>query len=292
MNRLSQRTRFFLLAFCITFFVMAAVSMVVILKVTPPSLQQPQEETPRGAIYYPSQEENLTLLQVITREGQLQEALLIGFYPQAGEIPVLALPAETVLATPQGEMTAQDCYGAGQVQGLMAGIQQTLAITVDRYILSEEGTFAQLYNQFPPITYEVEAPVTIQEDGIQVEIPQGIQKVDGDQLMRLANYQDYTGGEEERLQVLGELVVEEINQNLLTEDLEEADGTFKAIVNTLESDLVYGDFQIRKEALQFMAALSTAPARQLSLAGHYNQQEGNFYLDESMGDLVQEHYPD
>ena len=58
MNRLSQRTRFFLLAFCITFFVMAAVSMVVILKVTPPSLQQPQEETPRGAIYYPSQEEN------------------------------------------------------------------------------------------------------------------------------------------------------------------------------------------------------------------------------------------
>ena len=290
MNRFSQRTRSFWLAFSITFFAMAVVCMLVILKVTPPSLQTPQEETPRQAVYYPSEQEDLTLLHVLLQDGELQEMLLIGFYPGRGQIPLLVLPGETVLTCSQGEMSAQECYVQEGVKGLMEGIQRTLAVSIDRYLLCEETVFAQLYNQFSPIEFSVPCPVTIEKDGIQAEIPEGTQPVDGDQLVRLANYDGYPGGESQRLQVLGELVAAEINQNLMTQDPEEADEHFKTIVNTVETDLAYGDFQIRKEALAFLVALGTDPAQVIPLSGHWNDQEGTFYLEEEMGSLVLETY--
>ena len=106
-NLKKQKTRFFVLAFAMSFFVLAMMGLIVVFVFNPVEEEKPSSQISADSFYLPREEDNLTIL-LTGRAPQEKDALffaLVRLDMLGGRIPVILFPPQTALDAQTGYAT-------------------------------------------------------------------------------------------------------------------------------------------------------------------------------------------
>ncbi len=276
------RRRAFIMAFAVTFLLLALILMALVLYLYPKdAFFKPRSSTiTPTSIYIPKEEERLTLL-LIGNDGTDAPPgsyMLLHFDPVSGKIPVVVLPPETLVKNGNREETLASVYRFGGSRLVKQAVADTLMIPIDRYARFDLATFSKLVELVGSVDYQVPQALSYKGDGMDIQLNAGLQHLSGDDIANIIRYPVYEGGESERCTKAADLVCSIINQRLNIALSTQIDDIFKTVVNMVDTDVAYIDYETRKDAAEMLTKLSIEPATPIPMEGKYNLDETAFTL--------------
>ena len=284
-NRGETGYRYFFLAFAAAFFVLTLSLFLLMNAVhprTPPSLLADAALTQETA-YLPEESEKLTVFFAgVSQDGSdAGTFLLIKFDPLSGTIPIIAFPPETTIFNAGKTQTLRECYqyaGAARTRDALAA---TLGITIDRYVRMDEHAFIIAANAVGTVEYELVSPVKLgASGGMPALLNRGIHLLDGQKAAGILRGENFTSSLE-RCENTARLAAAVVNQRMDIVLSTVVDKVFEKIINLIETDISYLDYDNRKQAAKFMAKLEKQPAVYLPVAGSFDKDNERFALSDT-----------
>lgn len=231
------------------------------------------------------------LMGVKDRESVSNTYLLVRFDPVNGRIPVLSLPPQTLVVKPEGDqtpLTLSEAYRFGGHTLAMRALSNTLDISIDRYAVVEAGRFIEIASMIGSIQYQLGQDLSYQDSERVIQLSKGMQLVDGQKALDIMTYPQYPGGDSVRAEVTAALAAQIINSRISLAASPAVESLFKGIVNRVETDITYMDFEQRRVLAASMAGLT--PALQLSLDGGFGVDGREYTFSESALNVLQEYF--
>lgn len=262
----SMRLRTFLMAFTSAFLCFIVFWMaVLLLNPTAISSSRQQEEVPLeqgSSLYLPTKADCMTLL-LCEEEEDPSLFFLLRFDPVEGRIPIFAFPQQLVLTHKQVAEPAEKIFAVHGIEGIRQALQESWKLSVDRYlILSREAT-QELLQQFGPTALTLSEQVELTVGGIGITLEKGVQLLDGQRLWELLR-KEVPADTLLQCELLPELMALCINQHLEYLQQDASAALFSAAVNAGTSDLIFSDYDTRRQAAAFLSQLSEEPAQPLT----------------------------
>ena len=262
----SMRLRAFLMAFTSAFLCFIVFWMAVLLtNPTAVSSSRQQEEVPLeqgSSLYLPTKADCMTLL-LCEEEEDPSLFFLLRFDPVEGRIPIFAFPQQLVLTHKQVAEPAEKIFAVHGIEGIRQALQESWKLSVDRYlILSREAT-QELLQQFGPTALTLSEQVELTVGGIGITLEKGVQLLDGQRLWELLR-KEVPADTLLQCELLPELMALCINQHLEYLQQDASAALFSAAVNAGTSDLIFSDYDTRRQAAAFLSQLSEQPAQPLT----------------------------
>lgn len=217
-----------------------------------------------GSLYLPTKSDCMTLL--LCEEGDHPSLFfLLRFDPVEGCIPIFAFPQQLVLTHKQVAEPAEKIFAVHGIEGIRQALQESWKLSVDRYlILSREAT-QELLQQFGPTALTLSEQVELTVGGIGITLEKGVQLLDGQRLWELLR-KEVPADTLLQCELLPELMALCINQHLEYLQQDASAALFSAAVNAGTSDLIFSDYDTRRQAAAFLSQLSEEPAQPLTAA--------------------------
>lgn len=262
----SMRLRAFLMAFTSAFLCFIVFWMaVLLLNPTAISSSRQQEEVPLeqgGSLYLPTKSDCMTLL--LCEEGEHPSPFfLLRFDPVEGRIPIFAFPQQLVLTHKQVAEPAEKIFAAHGIEGIRQALQESWKLSVDRYLMLSREATQELLQQFGPTALTLSEQVELTVGGIGITLEKGVQLLDGQRLWELLR-KELPADTLLQCELLPELMALCINQHLEYLQQDYSSSLFSAAVNAGTSDLIFSDYDARKQAASFLSQLSEQPAQPLT----------------------------
>ncbi|WRS27055.1 LCP family protein [Oscillospiraceae bacterium MB08-C2-2] len=242
-----------------------------------PTIKKTVAATPQDAVYTPVQKDALTLLVMGLEAADSVPGsyVLLRLDPVAGSIPVVVLPPKTLVSNGGKEETLAEVYTYGGADYTRIALAETLGITIDRYARINQANFIKAAKTVGNVEFSLPAETTITgSGGMEIILQKGLQLLDGAKVVGLITHKDYIENQPARCKITGDLAVAIINQRLDVALSTVVDPVFEAIINLIDSDITYPDYEQRKAAAAYMAKLETPPAYYLPLGA---SQKGEDY---------------
>lgn len=262
----SMRLRAFLMAFTSAFLCFIVFWMaVLLLNPTAVSSSRQQEEVPLeqgGSLYLPTKSDCMTLL--LCEEGEHPSLFfLLCFDPVEGCIPIFAFPQQLVLTHKQVAEPAEKIFAVHGIEGIRQALQESWKLSVDRYLMLSREATQELLQQFGPTALTLPEQVELTVGGIGITLEKGVQLLDGQRLWELLR-KEVPADTLLQCELLPELMALCINQHLEYLQQDASAALFSAAVNAGTSDLIFSDYDTRKQAASFLSQLSEEPAQPLT----------------------------
>ena len=262
----SMRLRAFLMAFTSAFLCFIVFWMAVLLtNPTAVSSSRQQEEVPLeqgGSLYLPTKSDCMTLL--LCEEGEHPSLFfLLRFDPVEGRIPIFAFPQQLVLTHKQVAEPAEIIFAVHGIEGIRQALQESWKLSVDRYLMLSREATQELLQQFGPTALTLSEQVELTVGGIGITLEKGVQLLDGQRLWELLR-KEVPADTLLQCELLPELMALCINQHLEYLQQDYSSSLFSAAVNAGTSDLIFSDYDARKQAASFLSQLSEQPAQPLT----------------------------
>lgn len=262
----SMRLRAFLMAFTSAFLCFIVFWMaVLLLNPTAVSSSRQQEEVPLeqgGSLYLPTKDDCMTLL--LCEEGEHPSLFfLLRFDPVEGRIPIFAFPQQLVLTHKQVAEPAEKIFAAHGIEGIRQALQESWKLPVDRYLMLSKEAAVELLQQFGPTALTLPEQVELTVGGIGITLEKGVQLLDGQRLWELLR-KEVPADTLLQCELLPKLMALCINQHLEYLQQDYSSSLFSAAVNAGTSDLIFSDYDARKQAASFLSQLSEEPAQPLT----------------------------
>ena len=262
----SMRLRAFLMAFTSAFLCFIVFWMaVLLLNPTAVSSSRQQEEVPLeqgGSLYLPTKSDCMTLL-LCEEEEDPSLFFLLRFDPVEGRIPIFAFPQQLVLTHKQVAEPAEKIFAAHGIEGIRQALQESWKLSVDRYLMLSKEAAVELLQQFGPTALTLSEQVELTVGGIGITLEKGVQLLDGQRLWELLR-KEVPADTLLQCELLPELMALCINQHLEYLQQDYSSSLFSAAVNTGTSDLIFSDYDARKQAASFLSQLPEEPAQPLT----------------------------
>ena len=238
---------------------------VLLLNPTAVSSSRQQEEVPLeqgGSLYLPTKSDCMTLL-LCEEEEDPSLFFLLRFDPVEGRIPIFAFPQQLVLTHKQVAEPAEKIFAAHGIEGIRQALQESWKLSVDRYLMLSKEAAVELLQQFGPTALTLSEQVELTVGGIGITLEKGVQLLDGQRLWELLR-KEVPADTLLQCELLPELMALCINQHLEYLQQDYSSSLFSAAVNTGTSDLIFSDYDARKQAASFLSQLSEEPAQPLT----------------------------
>lgn len=262
----SMRLRAFLMAFTSAFLCFIVFWMaVLLLNPTAISSSRQQEEVPLeqgGSLYLPTKADCMTLL-LCEEEEDPSLFFLLRFDPVEGRIPIFAFPQQLVLTHKQVAEPAEKIFAAHGIEGIRQALQESWNLPVDRYLMLSREATQELLQQFGPTALTLSEQVELTVGGIGITLEKGVQLLDGQRLWELLR-KEVPADTLLQCELLPELMALCINQHLEYLQQDYSSSLFSAAVNAGTSDLIFSDYDTRRQAAAFLSQLSEEPAQPLT----------------------------
>lgn len=262
----SMRLRAFLMAFTSAFLCFIVFWMAVLLtNPTAVSSSRQQEEVPLeqgGSLYLPTKDDCMTLLLCEERDHP-SLFFLLRFDPVEGCIPIFAFPQQLVLTHKQVAEPAEKIFAAHGIEGIRQALQESWNLPVDRYLMLSREATQELLQQFGPTALTLSEQVELTVGGIGITLEKGVQLLDGQRLWELLR-KEVPADTLLQCELLPELMALCINQHLEYLQQDYSSSLFSAAVNAGTSDLIFSDYDTRRQAAAFLSQLSEEPAQPLT----------------------------
>lgn len=264
----SMRLRAFLMAFTSAFLCFIVFWMAVLLtNPTAVSSSRQQEEVPLeqgSSLYLPTKADCMTLL-LCEEEEDPSLFFLLRFDPVEGRIPIFAFPQQLVLTHKQVAEPAEKIFAAHGIEGIRQALQESWKLSVDRYLMLSREATQELLQQFSPTALTLSEQVELTVGGIGITLEKGVQLLDGQRLWELLR-KEVPADTLLQCELLPELMALCINQHLEYLQQDYSSSLFSAAVNAGTSDLIFSDYDTRRQAAAFLSQLSEEPAQPLTAA--------------------------
>lgn len=262
----STRLRSFLMAFTSAFLCFIVFWMaVLLLNPTAVSSSRQQEEVPLeqgSSLYLPTKADCMTLL-LCEEEEDPSLFFLLRFDPVEGRIPIFAFPQQLVLTHKQVAEPAEKIFAAHGIEGIRQALQESWKLSVDRYLMLSREATQELLQQFGPTALTLSEQVELTVGGIGITLEKGVQLLDGQRLWELLR-KELPADTLLQCELLPELMALCINQHLEYLQQDYSSSLFSAAVNAGTSDLIFSDYDTRRQAAAFLSQLSEEPAQPLT----------------------------
>ena len=262
----SMRLRAFLMAFTSAFLCFIVFWMAVLLtNPTAVSSSRQQEEVPLeqgSSLYLPTKADCMTLL-LCEEEEDPSLFFLLRFDPVEGRIPIFAFPQQLVLTHKQVAEPAEKIFAVHGIEGIRQALQESWKLSVDRYLMLSREATQELLQQFGPTALTLSEQVELTVGGIGITLEKGVQLLDGQRLWELLR-KELPADTLLQCELLPELMALCINQHLEYLQQDYSSSLFSAAVNAGTSDLIFSDYDTRRQAAAFLSQLSEQPAQPLT----------------------------
>lgn len=187
-----------------------------------------------------------------------------------------------------GSSTLYDTYREGTVATARDALQSELGIPIEKYMMITGTGFDVFSDNCGNITYEVPYNLVYSssDPDDNTIIRAGSQILDTKSLRKVLIYPEYKGGEEERIQTMGSLTVELINNGCRASFRSNLRDVYDQLTNAgSATDISIYDFDDVKPAVDYVLDRSTSPAQILLPSGVYDEG-GRYVLDRSFVDAL------
>ena len=238
---------------------------------------------PAAIAYQPSEEDALTLLVFGTESpGAVADTfLLLRFDPVRGQVGVVALPPGTVLTHSESEETLADAFRFGGAVYTRAALEQTLSIPIDRHARITLQGFVSAAAAVGTVEFELYEQLSIHAEGQPITLNPGVHLLDGRQAADLIRYRGYPGGEAERTELTTRLVCAVIDQRIDVVHSTLLEQIFGTVINLLDTDITYADFERRVQGARLMADNDRPIALPIVLQGQFCEEGERFTLQDT-----------
>lgn len=272
-NFKKQKTRFFVLAFAMSFFVLAMMGLIVVFVFNPVEEEKPSSQISADSFYLPREEDNLTIL-LTGRAPQEKDALffaLVRLDMLGGRIPVILFPPQTALDAQTGYATVSEAYQKGGASAAAKALSDSFSIPVDRYADGDSQSLIDAVNRIGVAEYELSQSLSYNEDGIFISLSAGRQLIDGQKFLDILRYPNYRESDLEQCREGAKLIASYINSRFTAVLGQNAGALVSGLLNVVDTNLSYVDFESRLPALTFLSKLSGDPAQAYTLTGAWNK---------------------
>ena len=179
--------------------------------------------------------------------------LLARFDPAQRMVILTAIPGNMqVLNEGRPESLAQ-VYAFGGVHYTRDLLEKELGISIDRFVRFTPESFVASAAVIGSVQFSLPEDITVVQDGVSLELREGIQLLDGRRALQVIRHRYGDGGQ--RLGVLTRLSAEIIEQRRDVVLSAVIDYIFERIINIIDSDITYADYVIRRPAAEYFAGL-------------------------------------
>ncbi|MBR5485739.1 MAG: LCP family protein [Oscillospiraceae bacterium] len=281
-----QEVKYFWLAFAASFFVLACLVLSAAFLTVPYSPQK-QQEYYSEPIYLPKEEDALTVLVVGVKEDHApQSFMLVRFSPETGRIPILTITGKTAVAN--GVLT--EIYEQLGAEKAAEHLGEEFGIKIDRYAVVQINALEKMVRLVGDVEYSLPYNITYKKGDMEFEISKGNHVMNSVQICEIASCENVPGGELEHCRIISELAAAAINQHLTLACSQRAEPLFRAMVNLMDTNVDYMDYESHRKALVFMAELKEKPAWVLTLSGSFNYAQNTFSVDNACRSRIEAVY--
>lgn len=284
------RWRNFILSFVMSAAVLSCI-MVATVAAVQPQMPKTSAQSEAQAALRPQASDSLTMVVIGTNETQAAEFLLIRFNPQYGQVPLSLLPPETIVTHKNQRMTLAQVYADGGGNAVKQALASRLGIIIERYASIPADTFIKVAQQVGSVVYTLPYDIEYKnQNGYSIQIPQGERKLDGQDIAYIFGYPGFDPETFEKSEIAGGLIAAIINQNRNIASLGASENMFKMIVNVVDTDISFSDYEFRKNSADFVANLDTTIAGNLVIEGTYLSDGSAFELSERYVAYIQQYF--
>lgn len=275
--------RYFMMSFAVSFLVLSMMFLFLMSTVhpkLPKSLtEEPATAGGSAAAYVPTQADALTVLFIGTSGPDTAGTYILArFDPARGKVPITVLPPQTMVHNGTREQTLATVYQYGGADHTRNVLAATLNIPIDRYVRVSEDAFVSCASAIGSVEFKLPYNLNLQQGGMTVTLQKGVQLLDGKKVASIIRYEGYDGGELSRCAVTAELTAAIVNQRMDIALSTVADSVFSKIINLIDTDISYPDYDNRKAAAVFLAQLGQQPAAPMTVAGIFNEDNTQYTL--------------
>lgn len=244
----------------------------------------------QSAEYSPVFGDGRTILFIYEAEkSQTSTSFLLARFAPADNKAVL-VPLQTDIACELDGTanTLYEFYRMGGTSSAKRAVEKFTGLEVDRYLKFTKDSFNTFSDFMGNVEYNIPDNLIFQNPstGESTVIKSGNQILDSNTLRKVMCYPNYSGGEEYRAKVVGNLAAELLNsgsRGILRDSL---DSVFTDIINSdIETDITRYDYDEDKPAIEYVLANTSEPAQLVIPSGSYNEN-GCYQLDDTFVDAL------
>jgi len=244
----------------------------------------------QSAEYSPVFGDGRTILFIYEAEkSQTSTSFLLARFAPADNKAVL-VPLQTDIACELDGTanTLYEFYRLGGTSSAKRAVEKFTGLTVDRYLKFTKDSFNTFSDFMGNVEYNIPDNLIFQNPstGESTVIKSGNQILDSNTLRKVMCYPNYSGGEEYRAKVVGNLAAELLNsgsRGILRDSL---DSVFTDIINSdIETDITRYDYDEDKPAIEYVLSNTSEPAQLVIPSGSYNEN-GCYQLDDTFVDAL------
>lgn len=286
-----NKYRYFALSFALSFLVLSLMFFALMYMVHPkvPKSLRNTAVTVEQEPYIPSRDDALTVLFVGIAPGDTQADtfILAYFDPVRASVPIVSFPRHTAVLNNGKNETLEQVYRYGGASYTRDILAQTLGIPIDRFVRMDSSAFISAANSVGTVEFALHAPLTLGQSGaMPVIMNRGNQLVDGKTASEIIHHDEYDGGELARCAIISDLTCAIIDQRVDIALSTVVDKVFEKIINLIDTDISYPDYDDRKDAAKYLAQKGGEIAVPISVAGSYNQDETVYTLSDTFKALL------
>ncbi len=193
-----------------------------------------------------------------TTENRQPAVMLMRFDPVRKNEYCLGIPLTMMVDHEGKDMTVRQCLSDHGYNALKNAVGKTLDQEINRYIRMDTEGFAKFISLIGNVNYVV----PIRDDGIRPESTS--QVLDAGQFETLLTSRKYSS-EQERAAVIGLSVAALLNQCDGKRIATNLDSYFRAVINTVSTDVTTMDFSAHRHAISYIFEHADAPAKGISM---------------------------
>ncbi|MBP1545289.1 MAG: LCP family protein [Oscillospiraceae bacterium] len=214
--------------------------------------------------------------------------VLARFAPADNKVVLVPLQTDIACEMDGTANTLYEFYRLGGTADAKRAVEKFTGLSVDKYMKFSRESFTTFSNFMGNVDYEVPYNLIIDNPstGENTVIKEGNQILDANSLRKVMCYDGYTGGEEYRAKVVGNLAFELLNSGCRGMLGSNTELVFNDIINSdVETDITRYDFEEDMPAIQYVLENTSAPAQLVIPSGTYNEN-GCYQLDDAFVDSL------
>ena len=246
--------------------------------------------TTSSAEYVPSDLDSRTVIGIYDAGSKPSSTcfVLFRFLPSQNKLVVVPLQPGTVTS---GGGTLYDLYRSGGAQAVKRGLETLIGFPVDKYIALNDNNFGTFSNLCGNISFNIPYNLIYESEdaGENTVLKAGEQMLDNKTLRKVLIFPVYTGGEEYRATIVGEIVCGMMDNGAKGIFKSAPESVYTELANSgADMDISIYDYRDSEQAIKYVLDRSSSPSQLVIPSGTYT--DGGYVLDDAFIDALPRYF--
>ncbi|MDN5378055.1 MAG: polyisoprenyl-teichoic acid--peptidoglycan teichoic acid transferase [Clostridiales bacterium] len=258
---------------------------------SPESSSKEESYSGDDLVFTPGEEHSQTTLFILDAgDGENNKIFVLSrFLPADGQFILIPMPGKTFCQVNTKKTTLYEFYRTGGSSSAVSAFENALNIPIEKYMKFDRDSFNTLVDILGGANVDLPRDFFYinPETGENTNLKKGRQLLDGNKLRQLLTFPEFDEGEDFRTKITASVLADMLNGAVSERLADTLDNSFKAIINSVETNISALDYDFRKKAIEYLIRPGTKPVTFKLPQGEYSKdKQPVFMLDSKFGEDV------